>query len=279
MTIEKVLNNNVVIVVKDGKEMVVMGKGLAFKKSKGDSFDESKVDKVFTLKSEENLNRLQELLIDIPMDYMILAEEIIKESMEALGKKINESIYITLVDHIYTAVFRNRDGIIVQNALLWDIKRFYPKEFEIGKKAVNKINEQFDTNLDDNEAAFIAIHFVNAEIGQDNVDDAYKATEIMQEITTIVKYHFGMEFDEESVYYYRFITHLKYLSQRMIKGIAHDNNDDDLYEVISNKYKNSNKCVEKIASFLNTKYKYNLSKEEKLYLTIYIERVIYKAKN
>lgn len=35
-------------------------------------------------------------------------------------------------------------------------------------------------------------------------------TKVMQEILSIVKYHFHIDFDEESLHYYRFITHLKF---------------------------------------------------------------------
>lgn len=40
MIIQKILNNNVVIVEMNGEETVVMGKGLAFGKKVGQSFDE-----------------------------------------------------------------------------------------------------------------------------------------------------------------------------------------------------------------------------------------------
>jgi len=40
MIIQKILNNNVVIVEMNGEETVVMGKGLSFGKKVGQSFDE-----------------------------------------------------------------------------------------------------------------------------------------------------------------------------------------------------------------------------------------------
>ena len=44
MFIHKVLNNNAVTVIKNEKECVVMGSGIAFQKKKGDSIDESKIN-------------------------------------------------------------------------------------------------------------------------------------------------------------------------------------------------------------------------------------------
>lgn len=40
MVIEKVLNNNVVVVRENDVEKIVMGRGLAFQKRAGDEFDE-----------------------------------------------------------------------------------------------------------------------------------------------------------------------------------------------------------------------------------------------
>ncbi len=58
-----------------------------------------------------------------------------------LGKAINDNCYIALVDHIYTACERVKEGIFVKNALLWDIKRFYKIEYEVGKRSLRIIKE------------------------------------------------------------------------------------------------------------------------------------------
>lgn len=279
MIIEKVLNNNVVI-VKDEKniEKIVMGRGLAFKKKVGDEFYESKIDKVFTLSNKEALNKFQELIVDIPIEHIELAEEIISHVKTDKGKKLNEIVYISLVDHIYTSIIRFLDGIIVTNVLLWEIRRFYPEEFSIGLNALDMIEKRFNVRLPEDEAGFIALHLVNAEIDEDGMQDVYHITKLMQEIVNIVKYKFNIVFDENSVYYYRFITHLKFFAQRIInKNTYEDENDDDLLEVIKNKYINSYDCVKSISEFILKKYNYILSNEEKLYLTIHIERVIYKS--
>lgn len=49
MKIKKVLNNGAVITTnRDGEEIVVLGKGLAFGKKPGDQIDESKIYKIFS---------------------------------------------------------------------------------------------------------------------------------------------------------------------------------------------------------------------------------------
>lgn len=279
MVISKILNNNVVVIKdENGVEKIVMGRGLAFQKRVGDTFDENKVDKVFVLTNPDTSNKFQELVSDIPMDHVELADSIISYAKTHLGKKLNDMIYICLTDHIYTSITRFLEGISVKNALLYDIRRFYPDEYYIGNHVLDMIEEKFKVRLPDDEAGFIALHLANAEMDEENMQNMYEITKVMQEISNIVKYVFNINFDEESVYYYRFVTHLKFFAQRLINNATYeDESDDDLFEVIKIKYKNAYECTQKITDFIKKKYDYVLSNEEKLYLTIHVERVVYKS--
>lgn len=280
MQIHKILNNNVVVVLDEqDKEQVVMGKGLAFKKKCGDEIDPAQIDKVFTMSNPDTNNKFQELVANIPLEYMLLVEDIITYAKTHIGKKINDSIYISLADHIFMSVKRFQEGIVVKNALLWDIKRFYKDEFYIGQKAVEMIAQRTNIILPEDEAGFIALHFVNAQMEEnpDKVEDMYTITKVMQEISNIVKYYFNMEYDEDSVYYYRFVTHLKFFAQRLVtRKTYQEESEDDLLDIIKMKYKNAYECVKVIKKFLVEQYDYLLSDEEMLYLTIHIARVTYK---
>ncbi len=280
MKIEKILNNNVVVILeKNQEEKIVMGRGLAFGKKVGEEIDDTKIDKEFALTSDVANSRFQELIVDIPLEYLDLAEDIIRYAKTKLGKKLDENIHVSLVDHIYTAVVRQKEGIKVKNALLWETKRFYPEEYAIGLEALKMIDERFDVQLLKDEAAFIALHIVNAEMNEQDIEDVYEITQVMQEISNIVKYYFNVDFDEDSVYFYRFITHLKFFAQRLVhhSTFTGSQEDDELLDVIRLKYKNAYECVRNIAKFIVEKYDYVLSSEEQLYLTIHIERVIYKT--
>ena len=139
MKILKVINNNVVSACDDkGKEIVVMGKGLGFGKKNGDILDESKIEKKFSM-PDESVSRLEEILKDIPYEYAQVANRIIAMVKEKFDMKLSKIIYITLTDHLNFAITRFKKGIEVENALLWEIKRFYQKEFEAGKEALEII--------------------------------------------------------------------------------------------------------------------------------------------
>lgn len=277
MVIHKILNNNVVLILdENNKEQIVMGRGIAFKKRVGDKVDKNMIDKVFTLSDKNMTNKFTELLKDLPLEYFQVADEIIKYAKLQLGKRLNDNLIISLSDHIQTAVERYLEEINVKNVLLWDIKRFYKDEFAIGLEALKIIEREIKVDLPEDEAGFIAIHIANS-LMDESLTNMYDITKVMQEILNIVKYSLGINFDEESVYFYRFVTHIKFFSQRFITGRTFDDeNDDNLLDIIKVKYQDSYKCVNKISEFIYKKYDYIISNEEKLYLTIHIARILNK---
>ncbi|MGO1042012.1 BglG family transcription antiterminator LicT [Clostridioides difficile] len=275
MIINKILNNNVVITLDDNyEEIIVMGKGIGYQKSKGDLIDKTKVNKVFRISNKEISNKLQELLNNIPMEHMKLSSEIIEYAQIKLNKKLNESIYISLSDHTYFAIQRMKEGINVKNAILWETKRFYKEEFEIGMKALDIIENKTGVKLPEDEAGFIAFHIVNAQLSEGHTL-ASDITKLIQEVLSIVRYHFRIEFHEDSVFYYRFIMHLKFFAQRLLSNSVHEGETDkELLIIIKSKYNKEFECVVKIKNFIKKQYNYILTDDELIYLTIHLAKVV-----
>ena len=71
-----------------------------------------------------------------------------------------------MTDHLGTSIERAKNKIFVRNAMLWEIKRFYKEEYKIGLKVLDKIKEKFDIELPEDEAGFIALHIVNAQLDE-----------------------------------------------------------------------------------------------------------------
>lgn len=236
MIINKVLNNNVVTIInKNDEEEVVMGRGLAFQKKKGDDIDESKVEKIFVLENKSINQKLLTLVNDIPASYLEIAEDIIKYAENKLSKKLNENIYLTLTDHISFAISRAERNLEIKNVMLWDIKRLHKDEFEVGRYALRVIKENLNIELPEDEAASIAMHILNGELNQE-IPEIVDMIKLIDEILKMVKYHFNIDFDEDSINYYRFVTHLKFFTQRLATGRYYEDNDNDLFDIIKTKY-------------------------------------------
>lgn len=137
MIIEKIINNNIISSYDEaGTELVIMGRGIGFGTKPGKKVPESKIEKVFEIKSASVAKKLKELLANMPMEHVEISNDIISYAKNNLKLKLNQSIYVTLTDHINFTLERYMQKIQPKNALLWEIKRFYPQEFQLGQYAV-----------------------------------------------------------------------------------------------------------------------------------------------
>ncbi|WP_426607031.1 BglG family transcription antiterminator LicT [Pantoea anthophila] len=272
MKIAKVLNNNVVVVQDEqGREQVVMGRGLAFQKRVGDSLDTAQIEKVFALQSELLVRRLEELLNQIPAEVMTTCDRIINLAAQRLGK-LQESLYITLTDHCFFAIERQKKGLAIKNVLLWDIRRLYPREFELGQEARAIIARRLNVELPEDEAGFIALHLVTAQLNNE-MPEVMDVTRVMQDVLQLVKYQLQLDYDESSLSYQRFVTHLKFFAQRMLTRTVVDDDDVSLHTAVKENYPKAWKCAVKIAQHLQQSYQRDLTAEEMMFLAIHIERV------
>lgn len=271
--VAKVINNNIISVINEqNKELMIMGRGIGFQVKSGEPVKKEKIEKIYTLDSQEVSDKFKTLLREVPIEVMEVSEQIIGNAKTKYGKKLNDIIYVTLTDHINFAIERQKDGYEIRNALLWETKRLYKDEYYIGLDALKKIKEKIGVELPEDEAGFIALHILNAELN-DDVSNIMTITKVIQEILTIVKYHFKIDFDEDSLNYFRFITHLKFFAQRMLNHSYMQNHDDDLFLMIKDKHPKAFSCSNKINNYLTKTYHHALTNEELLYLTIHIDRV------
>ena len=219
MRIAKVLNTNAVLAHnKSGAEVLVLGSGIGFKKKIGDILDQSKIEKQFSITDQAHLNRFVELLKAIPKRYFIVAEEIIEYARaEYPNSQLKETINLSLVDHIHNAINNFAQGIVIPNTLLTDIERFYANEYSIGKFGLDLIYQNFGVRLPNDEAGFIAMHFVMAMQGNEN-QNIEKMISVVHEVDRLVRQELDIQLDERSMAYFRYMTHLKFFAERVIKG-------------------------------------------------------------
>lgn len=271
--IEKVINNNIISAYeKSGAEVIVMGRGIGFKKKQGEIVPADQISKIFRIKSRTLAEQFKELLANMPLERVRISDEIISHAKDHLKLKLNQSIYVTLTDHINFAIERVSQGIEPQNALLWEIKRFYPQEFQLGIYALELIHDRLGILLPEDEAGFIALHFVNAEYGTD-IRDAVKFPDQMQAIVDIVERDLGILLDESSLHYERFMTHIKFLIQRIYRKELLSSEDRELSLLMQRKYPREYQCSVKVAEYIMQATGSRLSEEEIMYLSVHIRRV------
>lgn len=280
MRVGKILNNNLVLSKNEkNEEIIVKGLGIGFHAKKGDKIDESLIEKIFYPENHQNSIQIQEYLMSIPEEYFDFVQKFVDRIKNEVPElQLNNSIYLSLSDHIMGTVKRFREGISLKNVLLLDIQQLYKKEYEIGLRMLEEINRVFDIHLPVDEAGFIALHFVNAEDGEQN-NDNYQIALIVNQIQEIVKNYFSdITFNESSLYYQRFLTHLKYFAQRYLHKELQYEEDERLFQIIQEQCREAYGCVKLIYLMMEEKYHYALSKEEMMYLSIHIQTNVDKSR-
>ncbi|MFP5597098.1 transcriptional antiterminator BglG [Kluyvera sp. 142486] len=272
MQIARVLNNNVLVVVDENqREKVVMGRGIGFQKRVGEYVSASGIEKAYSLSSHELNSHLSELLSRIPPEVMATCDVIIALSREKLGN-LQDSIYISLTDHCQFAIARAQQGIVLPNALLWDIQRLYPKEFWLGEQALAVIHQRLGVQLPKDEVGFIAMHLVSAQMSG-NMEDVKEITQLMRELLQLIKFQFGITYQEKSLSYQRLVTHLKFFAYRIFEHASIGDDDLALQQTIKQNYFEAWICAERIAVFIRHQYQRETTSEEIMFLAINIERV------
>ena len=274
MKISQVLNNNVVIVKRGKNEISVYAKGIAFRKKVGQIIYENEIEKTYVLDSNDMLEHFSYLLSHSDPNHITMVNQIIKYGEDKLGKKSNDYLNLTLLDHIEFALKRAQKGQFIRSPLTWEIKKFYPKYFKIGIYALDLIKEQLQFEFPIDEAVSIALHFVNMEEGKSNLDEAIHSMETLKDIISIIHYHFQLTFDENSLDYMRLMTHLQYFIQRVSSNSPYSLiSDEVLNQQIKTLYADAYNCVQKIRIYVLKKYNCNLTMDEETYLMLHIHRI------
>lgn len=273
MKLIKALNNNVALVKdKNGQEAVVMGKGMGFGIKNGCSIPESLIEKHFILNGDSGKRDFDKLLRRITVDDIELASDIIREGENMLGYRCNDSILLTLSDHLGMLLERMKEGIHFGTPLEWDIRLIYPREYQFAKKVVEDLREKTGYEIPEQEVAFIVLHFINANSSQKGMEETMIYTKIIQNILNISKLHYGREFKEDNFDVSRFVTHVRYFVKRQMNGEKLEM-DKSIAEVIARRCPEDHKCARKITRFLKQAYGWEVSEGEELYLTLHLNRM------
>jgi beta-glucoside operon transcriptional antiterminator len=272
MTIARIVNNNIVVVLDArGREQVVTGRGLGFGRKTGDCINREDVEKIFVLQSDEQTARLGALLSEVSPDIIAASEQIITLARQRLGR-LQDSIWITLTDHLNFAAERYRKGVVLRNVHQWEACHLYPKEFGVALDALGIIEKRLGLHFTRDEAGFISLHLVAAQL-DNTLSEVPDISRMMQEILSLVKYRLNIDYDENSLSYQRFITHLKFFSRRIIIDSPVMDDDTLLHEAVKDNYPQAWQCAEKIALYLVSNWQRRLTTEEMMFLAVHIERV------
>lgn len=276
MRVIKVINNNNLCVKDDkGREQIVSGKGIGFGKKYGDVVDPSQIQKTYLIADSELQKKMLTMLKEIPPEYVVFANEMVEHIQKEYPSKLSESLLITLSDHIAFTIERKKSGMEFTNPLLASIRVSYPKELALGEYIVEQMKERLGVDMSKDEAGFIAMHIINARLDS-KISDVYDITKMIHGCVEVAEYYYQKKFDRNSVSFERFLTHLKYLAQRLFqnKPLPQElSSDAAFFAMIKKSFNKHYKCALCIEEYIVKTYQKDLNDDELITLAIHLKKM------
>ncbi|WP_096440669.1 glucose PTS transporter transcription antiterminator GlcT [Alteribacter populi] len=272
VTIEKVLNNNVII-VKDSheSELIMIGKGIGFSKKKGDIISDQQYEKVFKLVNEKEQELYKQLLHNVDDQIIQAIHEAIRHIQERLKLPVNEHIHIALTDHIAFAVKRVEQGMDINNPFLRDTKLLYPDEYNIAEEVITFLNERLDIELPESEIGFVALH-IHSSISNRSLSQINHHSRLITRLILIIEDQLGINIDKQSIHYARLVSHLRRVIDRVIDNESVDVHEK-LAEVLKTEYPVCYNLSWKLVKIIQQTIRKPISETEIIYITIHLQRL------
>lgn len=270
MRVIKKINNNVAICADNhNHELIAFGKGIGFPSIPYELTDLSKIDRTFYGVSSIYFNLLKE----IDEDVVEVSAKIVDIASTKFEYDMNSNIVFTLADHIQFAIQRFKQKIYLRVPFSYDIQHLYEEEMLMGESSLEIIRHYLGVQLPKEEAAGIALHFVNS---QQRPISNYKETDettIIKNLALIIEKDFNIEINKNGFNYSRFVSHMEYLLKRKDQQKDISSSNKKLFETVKKEFKEVYICSLHCHDYLSKQLKWQLSDEELLYLMLHINRL------
>lgn len=270
--VDRVIINNVIAVVEDDREVILTGRGLGYGQHPGGTYDPSRVERRFVLDDDRSAAGFTAVIAELPYDVLVLSNRIADRLAQLLGLTLTSAIQLALADHIQFAIDRLAKGQRLENALLWELKSTYRQEFTAALEILDMVREATGVVLPVDEAGFITMHLVNAELTGD-MSASLGTASAVADIVALVRDWLGVPLASDSVAYARFLTHVKFAVQRIDEGRLLVSSDSALYQMVRSQDPRSYECAAAIADYVRGRYDIELPDEEMLYLMVHVNRL------
>lgn len=252
-----------------GREVVVLGKGIGFPKVPYELTDLSKIERTFYGVDARYLGMIENL----PQPILLASADIAEEAEIELDCQLNPNLPLTLADHLHFAVERLKSGINLTAPIAYDISHLYPREYELGIRALTILHRQTGISLPPHEAISVALHLINAETENGDLHNFITMMQIIDDVDRIIESSLHFKLDKDSYNYSRFATHMRYLIQRLQSDTQTKNQVNTMLRTLMREYPEVYLCALQVVAYFRTKWRWQCTDDEIVYLMMHIHRV------
>lgn len=268
----KPLNNNGLLALTgEGREVILLGKGIGFGKKSGErieSLTHLPQAKVYHLVTGDENSALQRVN-GIDPHAVELAARVLDEARKSFPD-MTDDILLPMADHIAMALERCRRSIRLPNPLQHDIMAMFPDEYRIAEKGLRAIEREEAVHLPPEEAGYLSLH-IHAGISEQNAGDSLTNIRLAADCIAKIEAELGISLRRTELKYTRLISHVCYMILRIR---AQEEVPLQMDEYVHKMYPRAYHLSEKLCKALEEKLCLPISSAEVTLLAIHIQRVL-----
>lgn len=268
--IVKVLNNNSLL-ISDGKsETIIIGKGIGFKRTVGE-----KVGKDILYEKEYHLLTDEDYKVQsqVPKEIIQNTAHIINIVDENINQEIPEQSFKSLTNHVAAMLVRLENGEIFPNPFHHETVTLYGDSYNIALRVAGQVEQTIQLKLPESEVDFLTL-YIHGIISSFDQKNSMLRNAIISDVSETIERDLNITLNKSSVFYARFVTHLKFLIER----ITRDEKIDSIPMVssIAQQYPEYMEMSEVIVKVLEKHLKQQLTQDEHIYLALHLARLTMK---
>ncbi|WP_134683814.1 PRD domain-containing protein [Brevibacillus migulae] len=271
--IKKIISNNALLALDhSGYEVILLGKGIGFQRTKNDTIPHSDaIEKVFIPSSANNREAMLQLFSETGDELMTAINSYLEIVEKAFDQELSQQFVFSFIDHIAFAIKRIRQGIRIYNPFLHEVKNLYPLEYALAEKLLPLIKDKLDIELPEDELGFITLHLRTIKSNQ-SIAEMTQFSQLITTLVELIEEELSITINKTSTDYARLVTHIRFAIDRAQKQQGLGENHP-LSALLQREYPVCYNLSYKLVKIMQNELKLDISEAEVSYLTLHIQRL------
>lgn len=276
--IKKIISNNAVLAFDEREqEMILLGKGIGFSRTKNDIIPhDSSIEKIFIPSSENNREAILRLLTETDDEVMSAINDYILYVEQTLQQQLSERFILSFIDHLSFAIKRLQQGILIHNPFTHEVKSLYPVEFSVAQAVVPLMKSRLNIDIPEDELCFITLHLRTVQTNQ-SITAMNRFSSLIAILIELIEEELSIKIDKESTDYVRLVTHLRFAIDRAEKHQGLGENHP-LSTLLQKEYPVCYNLSWKLVKIMQNELRIPIPEAEVSYLTLHIQRLLVHSK-
>jgi len=272
--VKRIYNNNVLLCEENGTEVVVVGKGIGYTVKAGEQFNTAAAGlRRFVPDKNYGANHVAELMSDASLEETEVTAAIITMARAELDIKVEQRLFLPLLDHLSFAVLRAREGQHIDYPLRWEVEQVFPHEAAVGRTAVGIVRDRLGVQLQEGEWSAFALHFVTAQWAGGELTHTLTMAKTIAAAFSVLEREWRRPIDQQSMSAARFVAHLRYLWARGMNNEQLDESLVDFMAPVRSSYPEAARGAETLAELFGDAMNTRLTSDEVAYLALHASRL------